>query len=325
MKRRAFIAGLGGVAAWPVATRGQQPALPVVGFLSGGSHDAFAPYVTAFRRGLSESNYIEGQNLTIEYRWAEGHYDRLPTLMADLLDRKCAAIVAMGNVAARDAKAAAETIPVVFSTGSDPVAIGLVKSLSRPGTNMTGVSILNNDLESKRFELLIEVVPDATLIAFLVNPDSPTTPSKLRSVNAAAEENKRQVLVLNARNDHEFEDVFQILKRQGVHGLMIASDNIFANQALKFGEVTALNNVPSISAYHDFVSAGGLMSYGSSEADAYRQLGVYAGKIVKGEKPADLPVVQLTKVTLVLNLKSAKTLDITFPLSVLGRADEVIE
>jgi putative ABC transport system substrate-binding protein len=269
--------------------------------------------------------YVEGRDVAIEYRWAEGHYDRLPALMTDLLGRRVAAIVALGNAAARAAKAAATTVPVIFTSGSDPVAIGLVNSVSRPGTNMTGVSVLNNDLETKRFELLTEVIPNATLIAFVVNPDSPTTALKLRNVQATADELKRRVVALNARNDRDFEGVFETLEQQRVEGLMIASDNTFANECAKFGEVAAHHNVPTISAYHDFVDAGGLMSYGTSEADAYHQLGNYTARVLKGEKPTDLPVVQVTKVALVLNLKTAKTLGVTFPLSVLGRADEVIE
>jgi putative tryptophan/tyrosine transport system substrate-binding protein len=324
VKRREFIAGLGGAAAWPLAGRAQQPAMPVIGLLSGGAPDSSLP-LPAFRQGLNEAGYVEGRNVAIEYRWAEGHYDRLSALTADLLDRKVAAIVAFGNVAARAAKAATTTIPVVFSSGSDPVGIGLVKNLNRPGTNMTGVSILNNELESKRLELLVEVVPHAATIAFLVNPNSPTTSLKLRSIQTAAHELNRQVFVLNASNDREFETIFGTIAEQRIEAMMIASDNIFANEGSKLGLVSATHNVPVISAYRAFVSAGGLMSYGTSEADAYHQVSAYAGRILRGEKPADLPVLQAVKVELVLNLKTAKALGITFPLPLVGRADEVIE
>ena len=277
MRRRAFIAALGGAAAWPAVARAQQPQkMPVIGLLSGGAPDSPLP-LPAFRQGLNEAGYVEGRDVAIEYRWAEGHYDRLSALTADLLDRKVAAIVAFGNVAARAAKAATTTIPVVFSSGSDPVGIGLVKSLNRPGTNMTGVSVLNNELESKRLELLVEVVPHAATIAFLVNPNSPTTPLKLRSVQAAAHDLNRQVFVLNASNDREFETIFGTLAEQRIEAMMIASDNIFANEGSKLGLVSATHNVPVISAYRAFASAGGRMSYGTSEADAYHQVGAYTG------------------------------------------------
>jgi putative ABC transport system substrate-binding protein len=323
MRRRVFIAALGSAAAWPLVAWAQKP-IPVIGVLSSGARDSSWP-AAAFRQGLKETGYVEGRDVTIEYRWAEDHYERLPALMADLLDQKVVTIAAFGNVAARTAKAGTTNLPIVFTIGSDPVAIGLVKSLNRPGTNMTGVSVLNNDLETKRFELLAEVVPHADTIAFLVNPDSPTTAQKLRNVQAAARDHNRQIVVLNARNDSEFESNFQNLDQRGIEAMMIASDNIFSNESAKLGQIAARHKIPTVSAYSEFTSAGGLMSYGTNEADALHQVGAYVGRILNGERPADLPVIQVASVKFALNLKTAKALGLTIPLPLLGRADEVIE
>ena len=325
MRRREFIAALGGVSAWPLVARAQQSAMPRVGVVGGSSHEAGQRLVAPLRQGLSDAGYIEGKNVTIEYRWADSQYDRLPALTADLLARNVAVIAALGNVAARAAKAATTTTPVVFASGSDPVGIGLVASLNQPGSNMTGVSILNNDLESKRFELLTEVVPQATTIAFLVNPDSPTTTLKLQAIQSAARGLGRRLLVLHARGEREFDTAFATLDQERVAAMMIASDGVFSTASESLGQLSARHSVPVISAYRAFAVAGGLMSYGTSINEAYRQAGVYVGRVLKGERPANLPVIQATKVELVLNLKTAKALGLTIPLPLLGRADEVIE
>jgi len=326
MRRREFIAGLGGAAAaWPFAARAQQSAMPVIGFLHAGSPEPNVDLVTAFRRGLAEGGYIEGHNVAFEFRWADGQYDRLSELAADLLHRRAAIIAAFGNVAARAAKAATTIIPVVFASSSDPVAVGLVASLNRPGANMTGVSILNQELESTRLERLVEVVPQATTIAFLVNPDSPTTALKLREMESAARALGRRLHVLNARSEREFETVFATMDQQRVAAMVVASDNAFSNQSVMLGKASARHAVPAIGAYRDFARAGGLMSYGTSLTDAYRRVGVCAGRILKGEKPADVPVQESTKVEFVVNLKTAKALGLRIPPTLLVLAGEVIE
>jgi putative ABC transport system substrate-binding protein len=326
--RRKFISALGGAAvAWPFAARAQQqPAAPVVGWLAVGSpNSTYERYLASFRLGLSEAGFVEGRNVSIEYRWAQEQNDRLSWLAADLVARPVAVIVAVGNVAARAAQAATSTIPIVFESGSDPVRIGLVSSLSRPDANLTGVNILNTELESKKLELLTEVVPQATTIAFLVNPDSPTTEAKLHDIGAAAHALGRQLHVLNARTEYDFEAAFMEFGQIPAGAMAIASDNVFSEEGELLGQLAKRHNAPAVAAHRAFAAAGGLMSYGTSIAYAHRQIGIYAGRILKGEKPTDLPVLQATKVELVLNLASAKALGLTVPQPLLGRADEVIK
>jgi putative tryptophan/tyrosine transport system substrate-binding protein len=325
MRRRQFITLLGGGAVtWPFDVRAQQPGMPVIGFLDAGSA-ADRSHVTAFRQGLAEADFIEGQNVAFEFRWADGQFDRLSELVADLVGRKVAIIAAFGNAAARAAKAATTTIPVVFASSSDPVAIGLVTSLNQPGANMTGVSILNQELESARLERMIEVVPRATTIAFLVNPDSLTTDPKLQEMESAARSFGRRLHVLNARSEREFETVFTTVEQQRIGAMVVTSDNVFSNESATLGQVSARHTVPTIGAYRDFARAGGLMSYGSDLTEAYRRVGICAARILNGEKPSDLPVQQSTKVEFVINLKTAKALSLRIPSGLLAIANEVIE
>jgi putative ABC transport system substrate-binding protein len=282
--------------------------------------------VAAFRVGLGETGFIEGRNVTIEYRWAEGHYDRLPALSADLVRRKLAVIAAVsGVVSARAAKAATTTIPIVFITGGDPVKLGLVASLNQPGGNLTGVAILNNTLTPKQLELLHEVVPTATLVAFLVNPKTPTAEGDTTDVQSAASATRQQILVLNASNDSDIDNAFAALVQQRAGALLVQSDPFFNSRPDHIVALAARHAVPAMYQWRDFPVAGGLMSYGTVLADAYRQGGIYAGKILKGAKASDLPVEQSVKVQLVINLKTARALGIMFPITLLGRADEVIE
>jgi ABC-type uncharacterized transport system substrate-binding protein len=325
MKRRQFITLLGGAAAWPLVARAQQPAMPVIGFLASGWPDRSADVLRPFRQGLSETGYIAGRNVAIEYRWAEDQYDRLPALAVDLARRPVAAIAAVGASAAAAAKAATTTIPIVFNMGVDPVDRGFVASLSRPGGNLTGVSNLNVGLEQKRLELMHEVVPTAMIIALLVNPTNPLAETNTSVMQAAARTLGRQLHVLHARAERDFDTVFATLVRVRAGGLVIGNDGLFINQREQLGALTVRHAVPAIYFNRGFAAAGGLMSYGSDFADSYRRLGVYTGRILKGEKPADLPVQQATKVELIINLKTAKALGITVPLPLLGRADEVIE
>ena len=325
MRRREFIAVLGGAAAWPLTARAQQP-IPVVGFLGSRSPEDSVALVAAFRMGLSETGFVEGRNVTIEFRWAEGHYDRLITLAADLATRQVAVIAAPGGIAAGlAAKAATATIPIIFLTGADPVQFGLVKSLNRPDSNLTGVAILTNTLAPKQLELLHEVVPSATLVGFLVNPKNPIAESDTRDLQSAASATRQQILVLNASTDGEVEAAFTALLQQRAGALLVQSDPFFNSRPDRIVALAALHAIPAIYQWRDFPIAGGLMSYGTVLADAYRQVGIYAGKILKGAKAGDLPVEQSVKVQLVINLKTAKTLGLTFPLPLLGRADEVIE
>jgi putative tryptophan/tyrosine transport system substrate-binding protein len=311
MNRRDFITLLGGAATtWPLAARAQQAALPVIGFLDGWSPEGFDPYVAAFRQGLSETGYVEGKRVTIEDRWAQGEYNRLPTLVADLIQRKVAVIVTGATPVTRAAKAATTTVPIVFVIGADPVKVGIVASLNRPGGNVTGVSFLANSLLGKQFEVLHETVPKAASIG---------------DVQAAADAVGRKLFVVQARTDGDFETAFATLVQKGVGALCVDIDPFFITRPHQLVALAARHALPAIYPLREFATAGGLMSYGSSFADAYRQAGIYAGRILKGEKPADLPVQQAVKVELMLNLKTAKTLGITFPLSLLGRADEVIE
>jgi putative tryptophan/tyrosine transport system substrate-binding protein len=323
IKRREFITLLGGSAAWPLAARAQQGAMPVIGFLDAGLPDQ--RYAAAFRKGLNETGYVEGQNVTVEYHWLEGQYDRLPALAADLVRRRMAVIAAGGNVAVLAAKAATTTIPIVFRTGNDPVQTGLVASLNRPGSNLTGVSMLNSELAPKRLELLHELVPTATPIALLINSTNPPNPSNAESFQAAARALGLQLAVVQARSERDFDAVFATLVQLQAGALMISSDGLFIGQSDQLGALTLQHAMPTVFQYREFAAAGGLMSYGGSLTDSGRLAGIYTGRILKGEKPADLPVIQSTKVELIINLKTAKMLGITVPLALLTRADEVIE
>jgi putative ABC transport system substrate-binding protein len=325
MRRRDFIAGtVASTAAWPLATRAQQPALPVIGYLSSAVRDQDAGRLRAFLQGLSETGYVEGRNIAIEYRWAEEKNDRLPALAADLVRRQVNVIVA-NNPAALPAKAATTTIPIVFTIGFDPVAAGLVASLNRPGGNVTGLTSLNLELGLKRLELMHELVPAATIIAFLLNPTSPSAETQLRDVQAAARTMGLQLHVLHASTERDFDTVFANLVQLRAGGLVIGPDAFFNSRSGQLAALAVRHAVPAIFQFRAFAAAGGLMSYGGNLADLYRQSGVYTGRILKGEKPAELPVQQVTKVELILNLKTAKTLGLDLPPTLLMRADEVIE
>jgi putative ABC transport system substrate-binding protein len=325
LKRREFITFLGGAAAaLPLDARAQQPALPVVGFLNSRGPGENEAILVAFRRGLKEVGYVEGQNVTIEYRWADNQYDRLPMLAADLVGRRVAVIVSNGPPI-KTVKAATSTIPIVFAVGFDPLTFGLVTSLSRPGGNLTGVSILDVEIGPKRLELLRELIPTATVVALLVNPTTPAAEAIARDVQAAARLLGLQLHVLHAATDRDFDAVFATLAQLRADALIIGGDPFFTSRSRHLGELTLARRVPAIYEFHEFAAAGGLISYGTSLADAYRQVGTYTGRILKGEKPSDLPVQQATKVELILNLKTAKALGIAVPNSLLGRADEIIE
>ena len=324
MRRREFIAGLGSTAAWPLAARAQQRPLPVIGFLNGGSPGGHAPFVAAFRQGLKETGYVEGQNVAIEFRWAEGQYDRVPAIAAELVGRQVAVIVANtpGNVAA---KAATTTIPIVFTTPTDPVQMGLVASLARPGGNVTGTTSLGVEVVPKQLELAHELVPMAAIIAVLVNPTNPYAETLLRDLQAAARILGVQLNVLQASTERDFDTVFATLAQLSAGALVIGVDPFFIGRGEQLAALTLRHAMPTIFQDRASVAAGGLMSYGGNNSEMYRIGGVYTGRILKGEKPSDLPVQQVTKVELVINLKTAKTLGLTFPLPMLGRADEVIE
>jgi putative ABC transport system substrate-binding protein len=323
MRRREFIALFGGAAAWPLAAHAQQSAMPVIGFLGDITPDRYA----AFRQGLGETGYVEGRNVAIEYRLTEGHYDRLPALAADLVRRQVTVIAAMdGTPAALAAKAATTTLPIVFAVGVDPVEFGLVASLNQPGGNLTGITSLNVEVEPKRLELLHELVPTATGIALLVNPTSLTlAETQSKNLQAAARTLGVQLHVLHASTERDFETAFATLVQLRVGALVIGGDVFFNNRTEQLAALSVRHAVPTIFQYRQFTAAGGLMSYGPSFTDSYRLAGVYIGRVLKGEKPADLPVQQLTKIELFINLKTAKALGVTFPLSLLGRADEAIE
>ena len=325
MRRREFIAGIAGSAAWPLAARAQQQAMPVIGFLNGASPDGFAPYVAAFRQGLKEAGYVDGQNVTMDSRWAEGNYDRLPALAADLIQQKATVIAATSTPAALAAKAATSTVPIVFTTGGDPIKLGLVASLARPGGNVTGSAQIAVEVLPKRLELARELFPGATTFALLVNPANPLAATVSKDLEAAADTLGMRLHV-HASTEADFEAAFATAAQLRAAALVISTpDPMFGSHAAQLGALALRHSVPAIYFRREFAAAGGLMSYGASITETYRLAGLYAGRILKGEKPADLPVVQSTKVELILNLKTARALGITVPLPLLGRADEVIE
>jgi putative ABC transport system substrate-binding protein len=327
MRRREFISLLGGAAAWPLSARAQQSAKPVIGFLSSASSDLYSDRLRTFRQGLKEAGYLEGQNVEIEYRWAEGHNDRLPGLAAELVQRQVAVITAAGGTpSALAAKAATATIPIVFGVAVDPVEVGLVASLNRPGGNLTGVTNLNAEVGPKRLELVHELLPAATNVAVLVDPTSPTLAEAfLRGLQAAAQAFGVQLHVLHASTQGDLDTVFATLAQLRTSALVIGPGTLFAGRSKGLGALTVRHAMPTVFQYREFAAAGGLMSYGADETEYYRLVGIYVGRILKGEKPGDLPVQQATKVELIINLKTAKALGLTVPLPLLGRADEVIE
>ena len=326
MRRREFITLVGGAVTWPLAARGQQSAMPVVGVLGGHTSAEWQSFVAAFNEGLKEVGYVDGQNVSTEYRWAEGNYARLPELAADLVRQKVAVIAAIGGVnSALAAKAVTSEIPIVFLTGRDPVESGLVDSFNRPAGNLTGVSLLNDALMAKRLELLRELVPNATTVAFLINPSNRNHQSNLKILEAAARAGGQQLIVLSAAADNDIEPAFSMLARQRVEGLIVAPDPFLDSHRETLVKLAMRHSVPTIFQWREFVQAGGLISYGTSLADAHRQVGIYAGKILRGARPADLPVVQATKIELFVNLQTAKKLGLTVPTSILLRANEVIE
>jgi len=325
MRRRKFITLLGGAVAWPLAANAQQPAMPVIGFVNAGSSDA--PLGAAFRSGLNESGYVEGQNVTVEYHWLAGQFDRLPSLMADLVRRRVAVIATpAGNLAALTATAATTTIPIVFSVGEDPVRLGLVASLARPGGNATGINFFNNETIARRLGLLHELVPKAVHIAALINPaNTPIADAALQDIQEAARVIGLQIQVLKASTNREIEAAFATLVRDGVDALFVAPDTFFVSRRVQFATLAAHHRIPAAYNGRDFVEVGGLMSYGTDRVDTYRQVGAYAGQILKGAKPADLPVLQSTKFEFVINMQTARALGIEVPATLLAIADEVIE
>jgi putative ABC transport system substrate-binding protein len=328
VKRREFITllGAGAAAGWPLAARAQQPTMPVVGFLNSTSADLYADQLRSFHQGLSEAGYVEGRNVAIEYRWAGSQNDRLPALAADLVSRQVAVIVTSNNTPpALAAKAATTTIPIVFALGTDPVEVGLVASLNRPGGNLTGATGMGVQLGPKRLELLHELIPTATVFALLVNPTTPVAETLSRDMQAAAGTLGLKLHILHASREADFDFVFERLAQLQAKGLVIGIDPFFTSRSRQLGELTARYAVPAVYLYREFTAAGGLLSYGGSYTETSRQVGIYTGRILKGAKPADLPVLQVTRVELFLNLKTAKALGITVPLPLSGRADEVIE
>ena len=327
MRRREFITLLGGAAAaWPLSARAQQAALPVIGFLESKSARDSRQTVAAFHRGLNETAFIEGQNVAIQYRWADNQHDRLPTLAADLVRRKVTVIAAPDTASALAAKAATTTIPIVFDTSLDPVAVGLVASLNRPGANVTGITSLNTEVASKRLELLHEVVPKATTIGLLVNQANPRLADvNIAEMQAASRTLGVQILVLTASNNDAIDEAFAALAKRGIGALVVTPDAFFNSRSEQLAALVLRYALPAISAHREFTIAGGLFSYGTSLTDIYRQLGVYAAKILKGENPAELPVSQSTKIELIINVRTARLLGLSFPIAVLGRADEAIE
>jgi putative tryptophan/tyrosine transport system substrate-binding protein len=328
IRRREVIAAIGGAAtAWPLAARAQQPAMPVVGFVSIRSLETATSYAAAFRKGLNETGYVEGQNVLVEYHWLEGQYDRLPSLMADFVHRRVAVIATTAATAgAQEAKAATATIPIVFSVGEDPVKLGLVVSLARPGGNATGINFFGSEVVAKRLGLLHDLVPKAVRIAVLVNPaNTAVAEATLRDIPEAARALGLQIQVLNASTNREIEAAFAILVRDRTDALFVAPDGLFASRRVQFATLAARHAIPAAYSVREQVEAGGLMSYGTDLVDAFRQTGIYTGQILKGAKPADLPVLQSTKFEFVINLQTARALGIEVPNSIQLLADEVIE
>jgi putative ABC transport system substrate-binding protein len=326
MYRRMFITLLGGAAvAWPLAASAQQPAMPIIGFLDSSSADEYAPFLAAFRSGLNEAGFIEGRNVAIEYRWADARYDRLPALAAELVRIPVAVLVATGITAAVATKAATATIPIVFNTGGDPIRFGLVASLNRPGGNVTGVASLGKELVAKRFELLREMVPKADVIAFLVNPNNAVAELDTSDAQAAAATLGQKLIVLKAGSKDDIDTAFSAIVEQRGGGLLQQVDPFLQSRHGQLVALAARYALPAIYERRDFAAAGGLMSYGTNLRDALRLVGNYTGRVLKGEKPADLPVQQAVKVELILNLRTAKALGLDVPMSMLMRVDEVIE
>jgi putative ABC transport system substrate-binding protein len=325
--RRELIAALGGAVAWPLAARAQQPAMPVIGFLNAFSaQGATVKQLAAFLKGLGENGYVEGRNVSIEYRWAESHFDRLPAMMVDLVRRQVAVIAATTTPAALAAKTVTTTIPIVFETGADPVQLGLVASLNRPGGNVTGITNLSVEIGPKRLELLHELVPAARVIGLLVNQaDTALAQAQLRAIQSAADTLGLELQVLNASSEHDFDAAFASLNRLRAGGLVISAHSVFTRGMEQLATLTVRHSVPAVYLYREFAAAGGLASYGADITESYRMAGIYTGRILKGEKPADLPVQRVTKVELFINLKTAKALGITVPLPLSGRADELFE
>ena len=325
MRRREFIALIGSAAALPLASRAQQSTMPVVGFLNGASPQSYEHQIAAFRDGLKDGGFVEGRNVAIEYRWAEGHYDRLPAMAADLVNRKVAVIAATSTPANVVAKAATKTIPIVFTTGSDPVQLGLVASLSHPGGNVTGATSLQAELAPKRFELAHELMPSATTVAVLVNPTNPIDKDLTTDAQASARAYGLQLKVIRASTDQEIKEAFTGFSQLGAGVLVVGSDVFFIERSQQLAALALQYAIPTIFSYREFAAAGGLMSYSGSAIISYHTAGVLTARILKGEKPADLPVQQATNIELIVNLRTAKAIGITIPLSLLARADEVIE
>jgi len=326
MKRRSFITLLGGAAAaWRLAARAQQPAMPVIGFLSTGAPDTFAHLVAPFRQGLSEAGYVEGRNVAIEYRWAEGQYDRLPAMVSELVRRDVAVIAALSTPSALAAKTATTMLPIVFGVSEDPVKLGLVASIARPGGNATGVSYLLSELGAKQLGLLRELVPAASRFGLLVNPNNENAEAITGDLKAAAATIGVEIDVVRATDSHGIEEAFVALIRDKVHALVVGTDPFFYNRRVQLATLATRHALPTIYNVRAYAEAGGLMSYGTSLTEAYRQMGAYTARILKGEKPIDLPVVQSTKFDFVINLPTARALGLTIPPMLLARADEVIE
>ena len=328
LNRREFIRLLGGAAVgWPLAARAPQKAVPVIGFLGFGSLENFGPFLTAFRKGLNEAGFVEGQNVAIEYRWAEGQYDRMEKLAADLVGRRVAVIAVPGSPpGARAAKAATSTIPIVFGVGEDPVKLGLVASIARPGANATGINFLTAEVVAKRLAVLHELVPGAARVAALINPSDAIRAEAVRNdLEAAVRTMGLQLQILNASSSREIDAAFAALAGERADALFVGPDAFFNTRRVQLANLAAHHSIPTAFAVREYVEAGGLMSYGTSVADMYRQVGVYTGKILKGAKPADLPVLQSTKLELVINSQTARMLRLTVPPSLLSIADEVIE